>query len=380
MRILQVAPLISPAGEYGGPTTVALEQCAALAAAGHDVLLAAGTRGYQAPPRELNGVSLHLFDAWTPPGLGLRGLSSPGLVAWVTRTAPTADVVHVHLARDLASLPSAAAVLARRVPLAVQTHGMIQPTRNPLAPVLDAALTRRVLRGAGRVFFLTDHERRGLQRVAPGLRIERMRNGIAIPEQQSHADRSRNDGVLEVLFLARLQSRKRPLEFVEIAAALAPDHPQARFTLVGPDEGEGEAVAARISELGLGERVRWIGPVTPSTARDIMAAADLYVLPSIDEPYPMSVLEALSHGVPVVLTDGNGLAPLVAGSGSGSVVTGAPGDRQNLIRVVERYLVDTDLRRETSQRARQTAADELAMPAVVQGLTRTYTELVRGRR
>lgn len=375
MRILQIVPLLSPKGEYGGPTTVALEQCAALQAAGHNVILAAGSRGYTQAPNELNGVPLRLFDAWTPPGIGLRGLSSPGLISWAARVAPTADVVHVHLARDLASLPAAAAALARGANLAVQTHGMVQPTKNPLAPTIDALLTRRVLRGAGRVFYLTDQERDGLRRVAPSLQLQHMRNGIGMPLQPSRLETNSGDAPVQVLYLARLHARKRPMEFVEMAAILARRHPTAHFTLIGPDEGEGDAVRARVAELGLGPRLRWIGPVDPATARDAMAQADLYVLPSIDEPYPMSVLEALAHGVPVVVTDSNGLAALVAQSEAGTVVPATTGHRQDLIRAVDRYLNDVTLRRCAARNARIAAEKHLSMPAVVEVLTQAYGEL-----
>ena len=377
MRILQVVPLISPTGEYGGPTTVALEQCAALRDAGHDVLLAAGSRGYDEPPTQMRGVTTHLFAAWAPPGLGLRGLSSPRLVDWVSRVAPTADVVHVHLARDLASLPAAAVALARGVPLAVQTHGMIQPTKNPAAPLLDATLTRRVLSGAGRVFFLTDEERDGLVKVAPNLRLQRLRNGITIEKGpfRTGAREEPDPGTVDVLYLARLQTRKRPIEFVEIAGALATRYPAARFTLVGPDEGEGDDVRTRIAQLGLGPRLRWLDPVGPEEARRIMARADLYVLPSVDEPYPMSVIEALACGVPVVVTDSNGLASVIEESGAGSVVRGAPRDRDALVQAVERYLADANLRISAAGRARKVADEQLAMSGVVDLLLKAYQEL-----
>lgn len=305
-------------------------------------------------------------------------MTSPTLVEWVARVAPTADVVHVHLARDFASLPAAAIALARRAPLVIQTHGMIQPTGNPAAPLLDAVLTRRVLRSAGRVFYLTDAERAGLERVTGGLRLQHLRNGITFPAgpTRAKANDSSASAAIEVLYLARLQARKHPRAFVEIAAALAPSHPDARFTLVGPDEGQGAAVEARIAELGLGPRVRWIGPVPPERARDIMAGADLYVLPSVDEPYPMTVIEALAFGLPVVLTDSNGLAPLVVESGAGTVVSGAPLDLDGLTQAVDRYLSDADLRIATAIRARRVAEERLSMPAVVAALVRTYDEVI----
>lgn len=78
MRILSVVTLVSPDGAFGGPVRVALNQATALRELGHDVTLAAGGRGFDEPPTELDGVPVRLFPARTVvPGIGFAGLSSP---------------------------------------------------------------------------------------------------------------------------------------------------------------------------------------------------------------------------------------------------------------------------------------------------------------
>ena len=76
MRILQVVTLLSPEGAYGGPARVALNQSAELIEQGHDVTVAAATRGYRVPPTELNGVPVRLFEARTL--LSRNGIRRPG--------------------------------------------------------------------------------------------------------------------------------------------------------------------------------------------------------------------------------------------------------------------------------------------------------------
>ncbi|MBZ4256655.1 glycosyltransferase, partial [Mycobacterium tuberculosis] len=85
---------------YGGPTTVAFNQCRALADAGHDVVLAATGSGLGTPlPTERDGVRTALFPPhFVLPGAGFAGLTSPAMLSWVHRVAPSADVVHVHMA------------------------------------------------------------------------------------------------------------------------------------------------------------------------------------------------------------------------------------------------------------------------------------------
>ena len=156
MRIIHVLTLVTPDGEYGGPLRVALNQVAGLRAAGHEVILAAGAQGFGRDlPSRYAGVDVTLFPAYQAlPGTGFAGLVSPGLTRFLHRWGATADVAHVHLARDLTGLPAALTLQSRGVPYVAQTHGMIDASDSPLAGPLDAVMTRCALRGARRVLGL----------------------------------------------------------------------------------------------------------------------------------------------------------------------------------------------------------------------------------
>ena len=315
MRILQVVTLLSPDGAYGGTARVALNQSAELIGRGHDVTVAAATRGYRVPPTELNGVPLRLFAGRTwVPGTGFAGMVAPAMIRWFHRTGPSFDVVHIHLARELVIVPVAASARRRGLPYVVQTHGMIVPSRHPLAPPLDALWTRKVLRDARTVFYLTPQEREQIGAVAgPHLRFAQLGNGV--PDYPPAVE---SPGPPEVLFVARMHPRKRPIAFVEMAKVLLDAGVDARFTLVGPDEGEGPDLRAALRG---DSRISWEGALAPAEIPRRMATASVYVLPSLREPYPMSVLEAMSVGLPVVVTDDCGLAPLVERTRCG-LVTG----------------------------------------------------------
>lgn len=371
MRILQIVALVSGTNAYGGPTTVAFNQCRALADAGHDVVLAATGSELGTPlPTERDGVRTALFPPhFVLPGAGFAGLTSPAMLSWVRRVAPSADVVHVHMARDLLTLPSAWLAQRAGTRTVLQTHGMIDPSENPLAGPLDAALTRRVLRDAHRIFHLTPREQREVAQVARGpVNLMELHNGMPVSTQPRTA---RTDGRCRVLFLARLQERKRPLAFVAAARSLADRFPHATFTLVGPDEGRGDAVRRAVAEAGLGDRLTWAGPVDSAGAAQWMRDSDLYVLPSVHEPYPMSVLEAMSSGLPVVITDTCGLADTVRRTGSGAVVDDS---QRDLERALAELLSDPDLRERAGRAARATIAREYGMDAVRERLLRAYED------
>lgn len=367
MRVLQVVTLLSPDGAYGGPARVALNQSVELAKRGHAVTVAAVTRGYRVPPTELDGVSLKLFHARTlVPRTGFAGIGSLAMVRWFLADCTAFDIVHIHLARELAVLPIAAIARQQRIPYALQTHGMIVPSNHPLAGPLDTLWTRKVLRDAGAVFHLTPLELRQLGEVARGpLRCVPLPNGVP-----TYAPVVTSSGTPEVLFAARLHRRKRPLAFVEMAHTLLAAGVDARFTLIGPDEGEGAAVQAAI---GAEPRISWEGALAPAKMPGRLASAAVYVLPAVNEPYPMSVLEALSVGLPVVVSDDCGLAPLITRTNCGIV---AQPTVSALAAAVGNIVTNPALGTDMGARGRSAANAEHGMSIIANRLVEVYTQIV----
>jgi glycosyltransferase involved in cell wall biosynthesis len=368
MRILQVVTLLSPDGAYGGPARVALNQSAELIRRGHDVTVAAATRGFRVPPTELNGVPMRLFRARTLlPGIGFPGIGAPGLAKWFHRSGAAFDTVHIHFGRDLVVLPVAVSARRHRIPYVLQTHGMVVPSHHPLAGPLDTVWTRKLLRDAKAVLYLTEQEREQLGEVArTRLRLVQVGNGV--PDYPAASPRP---GPPEVLFVARMHARKRPLVFVDMAKALLDAGLDARFTLVGPDEGQGTALRAALKG---DPRVSWEGALAPAEIPRRMAEASVYVLPSVREPYPMSVLEAMSLGLPVVISADCGLAPLVERSGCGIV---ANGETPAFAAAVKSILSDRLLARAMGDRGRHTVRSDFGMRAIGDRLILIYSD---GRR
>jgi glycosyltransferase involved in cell wall biosynthesis len=145
-----------------------------------------------------------------------------------------------------------------------------------------------------------------------------------------------------VLFVARMHPRKRLLLFVDMGKSLLEEELDARFALVGPDEGEGPALRAAIKGCA---RISWEGALRPDEIPRRMAAASAYALPSVREPYPMSVLEAMSVGLLVVISADCGLAPV-------------------FVAAVKRILADRGLARAMGELGRQAAQNDFCMHAV----------------
>jgi glycosyltransferase involved in cell wall biosynthesis len=372
MRILHLVTLVSPDGAFGGPIRVALNQAAELRRRGHDVHLAAGWHGKGSPPSTLDGTPARLFRAFRlirP--MGFSGMVSPRLALWLLMRIKDYDVVHVHAGRDLISTASLALAWVRRRPYVTQTHGMVQPDGRLRTRVMDAAAVRRLLKAARTRYVLTEHEEDGLQEVLGSpVACEWLPNGV--PEQTDHPDVV--TGGREVLFCARLHARKRPVAFVEMASELMGRGIDGSFAIVGPDDGELASVRESIANAGLQEVVRYEGALDYQAVLTRMRQADVYVLPSVDEPFPMSLLEALALGLPSVCTNTCDIAAGLHDHGAAIVTDGSV---RALADAVQAILTDDGLRSELSRNARRVVAELFSMDAVANRLERTYQSVLR---
>ncbi|MEU2296685.1 glycosyltransferase [Streptomyces antibioticus] len=372
MRIVHVVTLVSDDGAFGGPTSVAVAQLEECAVRGHDVTLVSLWRGAAPAAPRLGGVRFVSRPAWRiVPGRGCLGLMHPLLLRDLWRAMGRADVVHLHAGRDLVSLAGLAVARLRRKEFVTQTHGMVAPRTGTVARLFDRAFVPLLRRARG-CLVLTEHERRDLAEVLgpDGPPLVSLPNGLrCAPEEAGDGVR----GDREVIFLARLHPRKRPEAFVEMAALVHKEHTGARFTLYGADEGSLPEVRRLIAERGLTDVVSYGGALDHDAALAAYRRAAVYVLPSVREPFPMTVLEALAEGTPVVCTDSSGIAAELAGRQAALVTDGSP---EELADAVGRLLADAPLRGRLAAAGRRAIDEVFSIRAVVDRLE----ELYRGRR
>ena len=294
-------------------------QCEALAELGHEVTLFAGWDGYA--ELRVPGVEVRLFKVRKAlPVSGFSALRAHGLSKALADPGRSFDMVHVHLARDLVTLPAARALARQHRPFVVQTHGMVSPDGRPRARLFDALLTRPVLRAASAHLVLTESEQRAAKQISRApIGLVRIGNGVRRSELRAEWSVE----LAEVIYCARLHERKRPAEFVRMAAELVRRGVDARFTIAGPDDMAKPVIQGKCRGLGLGAAVTYIGALEPDAVLPRLSRAQVYVLPSVDEPFPMSLLEAMSVGLPSVLTASTGISNDLRQSGAASVTDGS---------------------------------------------------------
>lgn len=136
------------------------------------------------------------------------------------------------------------------------------------------------------------------------------RNGFALP-----AD------VPVVAFVGSGFERKGAFALIE---ALALPGARSIHAIVAGHDHKRAALARAVARAGLADRVILTGGL--ADVGDVLAAADLFALPSLYDPMPNAALEAIACGLPVLTTADTGIADAVAAAGAGAVVTRAPDD------------------------------------------------------
>ncbi|WP_425071656.1 glycosyltransferase [Sagittula sp. S175] len=177
-----------------------------------------------------------------------------------------------------------------------------------------------------------------------------------------------------MLFVGRLAGVKGVPVLLRALAALKPDHPDLRLTLIG-DGPERAAIDAYARQLDLHHCVTFMGYRSQSEVAEALAQTDLFVLPSFAEGVPVVLMEALASGVPVVTTRIAGVPELVSPA-AGTLVP--PGDPDALAAAIAETLADPDRRRAMGQAGRAIVAADFAIQTEAARLSTLFTAYARG--
>jgi len=283
-----------------------------------------------APRREVQqGVDVYRPRFFALPGLGRRwdGLSmAVGALALLRRLRGRFDVVDAHFAYPDGY---AATLLGGWLdaPVTVTLRG------TEARHARDAALRPRLVRAlsrASRVFAVSD----SLRCVALDLGMSPAKglvvgNGVD-SRRFSPMDRAEARGRLglppdaQVLItVGALVERKGYHRVMQTMPSLLPAVPGLHYLAVGGASPEGDwsaELAAMARDLGVAERVHFLGPMPPDDLRVPLSAADVFVLASRNEGWANVILEAMACGLPVVATDVGGNREVVCREDLGTVV------------------------------------------------------------
>jgi glycosyltransferase involved in cell wall biosynthesis len=281
------------------------------------------------------------------------------------------DVLHAHSFGQNAW----ASVIGRltRVPAVIAHEHNWAFTGRALRPVIDREL---IARFASTMIVVSREARRRMIEVEriPPERLVLLPNGIrALPPGDGGAVRKElgiGPDAPVIGTVCILRSEKALDVLVRAAALLVRDFPRLRVLIVG-DGDERVRVEALVEQLGLGDHVLLTGARTD--VPDILGALDVAVMPSDYEGIPLSILEFMDAGKPIVASRVGGIPEVIEEGVHGVLVP--PRDEAALAAAIGRLLRDTDAAREMGTRARDRCRREFSLDRTVERLQQLYERL-----
>ncbi len=270
------------------------------------------------------------------------------------------DVVHAHGYK--ADVYTFLALRRAGVPLVSTCHNWLNTDLKVRA---YGVLDRLVLRRFAAVAVVSDELRRRLLRIGfPENRLHLILNGIDIAPFQQAAQNAPSPGsAARIGLVGRLSPEKGIDLFLQAAAILHPQHPEAHFLIAG-DGPERAALQALAVQLGLSHHVQFLG--RSDTMPEFLASLDLVVSASRQEGLPITLLEAMASARPIVATTVGEIPKALDGGKAGMLVP--PENVPALAQAMLTLLRDPSLRRTYAAHAAQRVAAQFS----ANGMTTHY--------
>jgi len=222
------------------------------------------------------------------------------------------------------------------------------------------AVSEKVKRDLVREYFLPEDK---IRVVYNGVEIGKLENGKLGNSEIGKLGTT-------VLYLGRLAKEKGLMTLLEAVSSF--QFPVSSFQLLIVGDGpEFDHLNNRMEELGLSDTVELVGKVSYDDVAKYYQVADVFVLPSMaNEGLPMTIIEAMAAGLPVVASRIGGIPEAVIDGETGLLVK--PGSVGDLSAALSKFLMDDELRKKMGERARKIAKEKFSQEKMVSGVLECF--------
>lgn len=327
LRILHIVASYKPAYVYGGPIYSVSALCEGLAHANHQVdVFTTDAAGESELDIELNsvhhvdGVNVIYFHRITRD----HSQFTPSLVMHLIRRWQEYDVIHIHSWWNLVSVLAALVCRMKGAPVVISPRGTMGDyaftrSKSSIKGVFHSYIGKAILKPF--TFHVTSEKEKSevQQRVSPE-RIVKIPNILSFPDLLSEVKRESigsAPGRIKLVYIGRIHHKKN----LELLFEIMSDERTPECTLDVIGEGEADYIRfLKERSADLTQRVRWLGGVYGDQKFELIKGADALVLLSHSENFANVVVEALSQGVPVIVSPQVGMSEFVVEYDLGWVV------------------------------------------------------------
>lgn len=323
MKILHVIPAYSP--KYGGPFTSVNNISRKLTLKGHKVTIATTDLWFDLQyAQSMQNLNINVLPFHSRLNICMF-IVTPSINNWLKLNIEKFDIIHMHTFRNYQNNSVYHYSKKSDIPYILQARGSILPffEKQSLKKLYDHIWGNNILLNASKAIALTQNEANQYRKmgITPN-KIEILPNGIDLLEyndlpQKGEFKTEYNIKINEniILFLGRIHKIKGIDLLIQAFSELVKHLDNVKLVIAGPDGGFLPTVLRQIKETGISEKVIITGPLYKRDKLKAYVDANIYVLPSIFEAFPNTILEAYACNTPVIITEGCGLTDIVQGAG-----------------------------------------------------------------
>ena len=175
----------------------------------------------------------------------------------------------------------------------------------------------------------------------------------------------------QILFLGAINPMKGCLDMVDVICDLKKTCPKVKMIVAG--DGDIEAVKVKAREKGVFENLIFPGWVRGKEKDELLKKSDIFFLPSYTEGMPMSVLDAMGYGLPIISTDVGGIPKLVKEGSNGRLY--APGDVAGMATGIKELLENGEQRVSFGRKSREVVEEKYSLERHIEKIERIYDAL-----
>jgi glycosyltransferase involved in cell wall biosynthesis len=317
-------------------------------------------------PRERTLVERLAFGVWLVARTAVRIVRSGAVLA------------DIHAVSDRSLLSHAAVMFGARLvrrPALLRIHGGDFHRVFEQAGGIQRGLIRLILRSATRVVVLSEGWRARITAIEPRAAVEVIANPVDCTAYRRLASRPQRP-CRRILFLANLCERKGHFDALKAVARLAPEFPDVVLALGGDDRDPGtrQQLEREAEQLGIRERIEFLGTVSGEAKDQAIRDSDVLILPSHTENMPVSLIEGMAAALPVIATAVGAIPEMIRDGETGFVIE--PRDDAALAERLARLFRDPALGRRLGQCAQEHARATWDADVLAERTTTLYARLI----
>jgi len=231
------------------------------------------------------------------------------LAAGILASKTRFDLIHCHDWMTFKAGMAAKKVLG--VPLVLHVHS-IENDRSVFCNPAISEVEKQGLEAADCIICVSHYTKARVKQIykIPESKMHVVHNGIDLKNNTIPTVRTARRRVQQGLFLGRITWQKGPDYFVETARIILGRKPAMRFVLAGWGD-KAIPLIERVARWGLGSKILFAGFLNEHDVKRLLNTSDLFIMPSISEPFGLVALEALSMGVPALLSRQSGISEVL---------------------------------------------------------------------